>query len=122
VRRITTSTPLQALVLLNDPQYLEAARALAESLWREYPADPKAILLSGFERLTGRLPEREEQQVLLTFFQEERQRFSQAPEEAAAYLNIGEKPPAVTDTPSDLAALTTVMHGVMNTTDSFTLR
>lgn len=122
VRRITTSTPLQALVLLNDPQYIEAARVLAERLWEQDQAKLPTILSKGFERLTGRLPDAQEQEVLKNYYQQEKERFAQAPEEALDYLNIGEMPLEMTTDAVDLAALATVMHGVMNTTDTYTLR
>lgn len=122
VRRITTSTPLQALVLLNDPQYLEAARVLAERLWQNNQADLPAILTKGFERLTGRLPDAQEQAVLKDYFQQEKERFAQTPQAAVDYLNIGEMPLELPTDAVDLAALATVMHGVMNTTDTYTLR
>ena len=122
VQRITTSTPLQALVLLNDPQYLEAARILAEALYSGPDKALKELLTQGFERLTGRLPDDKEQQVLLSYYQQEKARFSSQPEEADEYLSIGELELSEGTDPIDLAALATVMHGVMNTTDSYTLR
>ena len=46
-RRDTTNTPLQALVLLNGPQFVEASRALAERLQREHTGDPAALVTAG---------------------------------------------------------------------------
>ncbi|PHN02821.1 DUF1553 domain-containing protein [Flavilitoribacter nigricans] len=119
VRRVATSTPLQALVLLNDPQYIEAARVLAENLRADTGPDPKSALALGFEHLTGRPPSAKEEAVLLSYYQLEQERFAESPEAAAAYLEIGELP---AEANHDLAALATVMHSVMNTTDSYTLR
>ena len=122
VRRVTTSTPLQALVLLNDPQYIEAARVLAEQLWSKTGKNLEKSLSSGFEWLTGRPPSEQETEVLLHYFQQEKERFTQSPATASDYLQIGELPLSEPGNPVDLAALATVMHGVMNTTDSYTLR
>ena len=57
VKRQRTSTPLQALVLLNDPQYLEASRVLAERMIREGGASSAERIAYGFRLLTGRQPD-----------------------------------------------------------------
>ena len=64
VRRRTTSTPLQALVLLNDPQYLEACRMLAERMIGEGGDTPAEQLTFGFRALTGRSPAPEEARLI----------------------------------------------------------
>ena len=61
VKRQTTATPLQALVLLNDPQYVEASRALAERVLLDLPdAEIDARMTSLFQRLTSRKPDTKE--------------------------------------------------------------
>lgn len=122
VRRVNTNTPLQALVLLNDPQYVEAARVLAEKLWGGEGKSLKAPLSQGFELITGRKPDQPETRLLIDFYEQERQRFEATPQEAVAYLKVGEYSLNTDIDPTPLAALTTVLHSVMNTSDSFTLR
>ena len=56
VRRARTTTPLQALNLLNDPTYVEAARFLAQRMMREGGAMPKSRIRHGFRLVTGREP------------------------------------------------------------------
>ena len=57
VRRERTNTPLQALVLMNDPQFIEAARILAEKLIRQHPADDSARIRDAFRLLTSTAPD-----------------------------------------------------------------
>ena len=64
VNRQRTSTPLQALVLLNDPQYVEAARVLAARMIREGGGDVGGRIALGFRALTGRVPTPEELRAL----------------------------------------------------------
>jgi hypothetical protein len=65
VRRSRTNTPLQALVLMNEPAFLEAARQLAQRVLREGGADDAARLAYAFRCATGRAPEQQEAPVLL---------------------------------------------------------
>ena len=63
-RRSVTNTPLQALVLLNDPAYIEASRVLAQNVIREAGADPAKRVTLAFRKVTGRVPEARELKVL----------------------------------------------------------
>ncbi|MBL7646120.1 MAG: DUF1553 domain-containing protein [Candidatus Hydrogenedentes bacterium] len=110
VRRETTVTPLQALVLLNDPQYIEAARVLAADAL----AGGADWMATVFRRLTGRTPDGEELRILGEAFDEQRALFGDDPEGAKAYLAIGEKPlPAGADA-VQLAAATALAQAIMN--------
>ncbi|MBI3720926.1 MAG: DUF1553 domain-containing protein, partial [Fimbriimonas ginsengisoli] len=60
VKRSNTGTPQQAYVLLNDPQFVEAARVLAERMMREGGAQPEPRIQFAFQRLTGRAPDKRE--------------------------------------------------------------
>ncbi len=122
VQRAKTSTPLQALVLLNDPQFLEAARVLAEKTILEYPEAPESQLSSAFADIVSRKPEQGELDVLKAFYREELTRFQRHEEDARDYLNIGEYQKSGSLDQRQVAALATVISGIFNTSDSYTLR
>jgi hypothetical protein len=90
-RRETTATPLQSLVLLNDPQFLEAARVLAESLVQD-DQDVNARIVRAFRLGTGREPSAREREILRQLYAEQLARFEQDPAAARAFLHIGEHP------------------------------
>ncbi len=72
VRRERTNTPLQALVLMNDPQFIEAARILAENLVRQYPADDSARARDAFRLLTSARPDPGQLAALTDYLAKER--------------------------------------------------
>ena len=121
VRRKTTSTPLQALVLLNDPQFIEAARVLAEKLMHKESALPDR-LTNAFRLVTGRHPDQQEQQMLKAFYQEEYDQFKDDPGAALSFLNTGESTVDVDLNPTEIAALGVVINGIMNTSEGYTKR
>jgi len=120
VRRRTTSTPLQALVLLNDPQFLEAARALAERLMQEGQQNVDQQLERAFRLITGRTPDEQEMSMLTEFYQKEVKRFKNRPEDATAYLAIGESAWDPSLPTAQVAALATVSNAIMNTNEAYT--
>ena len=114
VKRQNTNTPLQALVLLNDPQYVEAARLLAERMITEGGKQPEEQITFGFRALTSREPDDRELNLLKQLYREERAEFSQAPARADSLLAVGEHP-RDPDLPTDqLAALTVVANTLVN--------
>jgi hypothetical protein len=122
VSRQRTSTPLQALVLLNDPQFVEAARALAAHMIRDAGADVDARITLGFRALTGRRPAAEERAALASLYRDELTRFRRERDAAATLLAVGaSKPPPGIDT-AELAATTVVASTVMNLDDAVTKR
>jgi hypothetical protein len=112
-RRERTATPLQALVLLNDPQFVEAARVLAEKLLKEEP-DSGTRLEKVFRLLTSRLPSPKERDLLLQMYGDERARFAKSPEAAQALLTVGEAPRDENLDPTDLAATAMVVRLLFN--------
>jgi hypothetical protein len=120
VRRTETSTPLQALVLLNDPQYVEAARVAAEKLIKKY--QPQEQLAKAFKLSTGRQADAKELEIIEQFYQEEEDRFTQNKGDAMAYLSTGSKPLDNSLDPVRVASLATVINGIMNTTEGYTIR
>lgn len=103
VQRDPTNTPLQALVLWNDEQFLEAARVLAQNTLARDESDDDRIALM-FRRCTGDRPEPKQLAVLRNALAYYRQRYQQSPEDAKTLLAQGEHPlPAAYDA-SELAA------------------
>ncbi len=122
VRRRTTSTPLQALVLLNDPQYLEACRLLAERMLQEGGEDLKEQLVFGFRSLTGRHPKPDEVAIIAQLYEEEAARFAKSPGQAVAYLSTGAYPRDKNLDAVQLASMATVANAIMNTDEAYTKR
>ncbi len=122
VKRRQTSTPLQALVLLNDPQFIEAAGVLASHIIQDNIDNITKQLTQAFRLATGRTPHTEELNILQKFYRDELNRFSNKKESALAYLDIGHSKIAEGINPEKVAALATVINGIMNTTDGYTLR
>jgi len=121
VRRERTTTPLQALVLLNDPQFVEASRALAAAVIEKDDATIKDQLVALFRRVTSRRPSDAELAVLQDAYNEQRAYFAERPDEAAAYVETGESPVPESADHVELAAATAVAQAVMNL-DEFQVR
>ncbi len=114
VRRQATATPLQVLVLLNDPQYVEAARALAQQTMLRAESTPAQWVGRVFRTLTSRTPTEEELTVLNRMYEEQFTEFMTHPSDARALLSIGDHPRDETLDMSQLAALTAVAGALMN--------
>jgi len=113
-KREVTSTPLQALVLLNDPQFVEAARVLAEQVVASHPESQDLRLQTVFRRLTGRSPDPRELAVLRRLVQEQRDHFAANPEDAVRFLDIGEKPRNETLPAVEVAATAALANTLLN--------
>lgn len=113
VRRPSTNTPLQALVLLNDTQFVEAARALAEVVLRA-PGTDEARLSRAFLRLAGRPPSPSEAAILLKTLQEQRTMFRGDVAAAARLLEVGDSPADPTLRPTEVAAMTVAVQAILN--------
>ncbi len=119
-RRSRTNTPLQALVLMNDPTYVEAARMLAARVMHETDS-PVASVTRIHLHLLGREPSASEAALLTSLWAEAQAEFAQAPDQAAALLSVGEAAVDATLPPAHLAAGTVVALAVMNL-DEFVTR
>jgi len=118
--RQRTQTPLQSLVLMNDPVYVEAARALATRVWNEAPTDPERRLVRAFRHVLGRPPAPEELATLRDTHRAQLARFTSDLPAAKAFLAIGESPQPK-DIPADqLAALTAIANVLLNLNESIT--
>lgn len=112
-RRGRTNTPLQALVLMNDPTYLEAARGLATRLLAE-PGDDAARLNWAWLRAVGRTPTPNETAVVSTVLEAARQRFQGDPAAAEQFLAAAGGSVADGDDRPSLAAWTTIASLILN--------
>jgi hypothetical protein len=121
VRRQTSNTPLQALVLLDDPQYVEAYRALAANVLKA-SSEPAAQVTTAFRLATRRHPTPRELQRLSAYYDAQVQRYTADGAAAAALLRNGVTPPPSGVDPVRVAALTNVTAVIMNTPDAYTLR
>ena len=112
VQRSRTNTPLQALVLLNDVQFVEAARVLAEKTLDA--DDPAGGISDAFLRLTSRSPDEKESELLLKLFGQEREYFAGNESAAKDLVALGDTEVAEEISVVDLAAMTTVCQAIMN--------
>jgi hypothetical protein len=108
VQRGTTNTPLQALVMMNDPHVMEASRVIAEKL-SDKTADNKANLTKAFRKIICRQPTDKEMKIIGQYFNAELDFFEQQPDKAKATLQIGEAPHAkIKNVPKAAAFMQTV--------------
>jgi len=114
VRRQKTSTPLQALVLMNDVQYIEAARVLGERMMQAGGSKPEDRITYAFRALTSRRPLKEELNILLDLYQQEYTDFSKTPGRAAKLLQEGEYAADKTLPANELATCAVVASTLMN--------
>ncbi|MCG3129247.1 MAG: hypothetical protein CHACPFDD_04168 [Phycisphaerae bacterium] len=119
VRRARTNTPLQALVLMNDPTYVEAARHFARRMLRA-GSDDAARLTAGFELALARPPSEPELRVLSELCAAERRHFAADSDAAAKLLGIGESPRDETLDAGEHAAWTMVASAIMNLDQAIT--
>jgi hypothetical protein len=119
VKRMRTNTPLQALVLMNDPMILESARVFAERLISEKSTMDEKIV-KAFRSIVCRTPKEEELAVLTRYVKESEIKFSQSPEKAKQFINVGEYPHTEIDNVAQLASLMQVIHTIYNLEESIT--
>jgi hypothetical protein len=121
VRRQTSNTPLQALVLLDDPQYLEAYRALAAHVLKT-TTGKTARITTVFRLATRRRPRLDELVPMRAYYDAQLQRYSKDRAAAAALLKVGVRDVDEHLDQVHLAALMNLTAAVMNTPDAYSLR
>ena len=114
VRRQSTSTPLQALALLNDTQIVEAARWVSERMLKEGGTALDDQIAWVFRFVTSRRAEPKELAILRQLFREQREVFAADQQAAAKLLAVGEAPNDPTLSPVDLAAGTVLAQALLN--------
>jgi hypothetical protein len=120
VRRSRTTTPLQALNLMNDPTYVEAARLLAQRMMREGGTAPESRIRLGFRLATGREPRRAELTVLVNGWRRMETRFHGDRPGADNLLTVGETKADAAADPVELAAYATVASTLLNLDETIT--
>lgn len=120
LRRPRTNTPLQALNLLNDPTYVEAARGLAELAMQHGGSTPEARLEYLFRRVLVRSPRATEQKVLRAAWQRWLTEFRADPAAAGQWLSVGTKGSTASLDRSELAAYAAVASTVLNLDETIT--
>ena len=122
VKRQTTNTPLQALVLMNDPQFVEASRLVAERMQKEVEGDLEEKLNYGFQLLASRPLEPEETAIFKQLYQEETEKYNENIAAADSLLSVGEYPVDDSLDKINTAALTVVASLMMNHDESYMKR
>ncbi len=119
INRVNSNTPLQALELLNDPIYVEAARVFAQNILQR-GRDWNAKIDWAFERAAGRTPRPEERSVLSKLYGSSLAQFQRSPGAARELTHEGEAPVAAKLPPAELAAMTTVARAILNMHETIT--
>ncbi|MDX2029632.1 MAG: DUF1553 domain-containing protein [Blastocatellia bacterium] len=120
IRRAVTNTPLQALVLMNDPTYIESARALAARTLREGGKDVAARLAYAFRWTTARKPSAQETAVLRELLDQQLARYRKDRPAAEKLLQVGESARDPNLDPAEHAAWTMVMSALLNLDEAIT--
>ena len=114
VRRERTNTPLQALLLLNETQYVECARALAERVMRQGGSKPEDRVTLMFRLATARRPDAGELAELVAAYRDHLATYTGDVEAAKKLIAVGESKPDATLNPSELAAWTMMANLILN--------
>ena len=113
-KRETTATPLQALVLMNGPQFVEAARKLGESMVREHGDNIRSIINNMFRKLTSREPSKREIVLMQKLHKEQLANFQKDNKATEAFLGVGASPNAIDLDKPQVAAAGVLAKALMN--------
>lgn len=120
VQRVNSNTPLQALVLLNDPIFVEAARVFAQNILRQGGRRIDAQMDWAFQQALGRKPVVQERRLLSELYQKNLSKFRQQPAAARELVAVGDSAPDKTVDTTRLAAMTTVARAILNLHETIT--
>jgi hypothetical protein len=120
VNRSSSNTPLQALVLLNDPIFVEAARVFAARILEGGGGTLDAQLDWAYSRALNRVPGRNERRILAELHRKALARFRDGEEDAARLIAVGETPAPAQAAPAELAAMTAVARAILNLHETIT--
>ena len=119
VKRSKTNTPLQALIMMNDPTVLEASRVLAQRL-SEQSLQPRDRVVLAFRRIICRKPTEKEEKILVDYYQDQLKEFREKKLDAAMTLKTGEYPMKTKADPNEEAALMKVISTMYNLEEAIT--
>ena len=122
LKREATASPLQPLVTLNGPQFVEAARVLGERLLLKHEGNRKALIKEAFLKLTSRKPDAKELKVLLRLYQAQLDEFEGKSAAADSLLQMGDAPSELSQSKEEHAAATIVVNALMNLNESLIQR
>lgn len=120
MQRARTNTPLQALVTLNDTQFIEASRHMAERLIRDGGKTTEERLSHGFRLATARYPDPNEMAVLKRIFENASRKYTDNEESAVKLLSVGEAKRDETLPTAEHAAWTIVSSSLLNLDETLT--
>ncbi|HAV62556.1 MAG TPA: hypothetical protein DCY13_09350 [Verrucomicrobiales bacterium] len=118
--RQRTQTPLQSLVLMNDPAFVECARALAQRVMMEEPVDLNRRLHRAFRLTLGRQPEADELATLQRTYEQQLASFQADPKSAGDLLKVGESKVPESLDQVKLAAMSAVANVLLNLNEAIT--
>jgi hypothetical protein len=118
--RTVANTPQQALTLLNDPTFVEAARVFAADLLKAKQPTDAVRLTAAYRRTLARAPKPQEQQSLLGFLQQMRTAYHDRPQDAQSLIKVGIAPVDKAADPIELAAWTSVCRVLLNLNETIT--
>ncbi|HSK11583.1 MAG TPA: DUF1553 domain-containing protein, partial [Phnomibacter sp.] len=119
VKRLKTSTPLQALVMMNDPMVLEASRVLAQQLLKIYP-DDDTRLSNAFQRIISRRPKPRELSIMAGYLSEQRELLKKGTMDPVKVLQVGYYPQPAKSDAIETAALMKTISAIYNLEEAIT--
>lgn len=118
VQRQATNTPLQSLVLLNDPQYVEASRVLAGKMMSEGGSAVEDRIILAFRLATSRMPSEGELDELVELYQQQMAYYNERPDEAVKLVSVGDSPRNKELDSTRLASFTIIAGTIINLDES----
>ncbi len=122
LRREPTTSPLQPLVILNGPQFVEASRVMGEKLLAKHQGNRTAVIEEAFLQLISRQPDSMEVKILSELYKAQREEFDANPAKANALLEVGSSPVSLYENPREHAAAAIVINAIMNINESLIKR
>ena len=118
--RIRSNIPQQALALLNDPTYVEAARALASHMLKDGGETPERRVQWGWRQAVARPPKPDEIHLLVSLYYKHLDRYLQTEKEAGELVKVGFSPPPINTSGAELAAYISVARAILNLHETIT--